>query len=259
MNTFLFDKIVFGPVKSRRLGISLGVNLLPTGCKVCNFNCIYCECGWNDTEAFKTHSLPSRYDVYQSLEKKLQEMIENNEKPDVITFAGNGEPTIHPAFSSIIDDTIELRNQYFPESKISVLSNSTMIHNKHVVTALQKVDQNILKLDSVIQTTIQKLNQPAGKFLIKELLENLKFFNGRLIIQTLFTRGLHNGTMVDNTTDTELTAWAAAIKEIAPEKVMIYTIERNTPLSGLQKISEEELNKIALRITQLGIEVQVSG
>lgn len=258
MSTFLFDKIIFGPVKSRRLGVSLGINLLPTDCKICNFNCIYCECGWNSTDV-KNNKLPSRYDVYQSLERKLQEMTENNERPDVITFAGNGEPTIHPAFSSIIDDTIDLRNQYFPSTKISVLSNSTMIHRSHVVAALKKIDQNILKLDSAIQSTIQDLNQPAAYFKIEDLISNLKDFHGKLIIQTLFTRGIYNGKMVDNTTDIELTAWASAIKEIMPEKVMIYTIERHTPLSGLQKISEEELNNIASRISDLGFEVQVSG
>lgn len=259
MNTFLFDKIVFGPVKSRRLGTSLGINLLPTGCKICNFNCIYCECGWNSPEEIRKHKLPSRYDVYEALEKKLQEMTENNEKPDVITFAGNGEPTIHPAFSTIVDDTIELRDKYFPEAKISVLSNSTMIHNKNVVEALKKIDQNILKLDSAIQTTVNSMNQPTGDFSVKQLIENLKLFNGKLIIQTLFTRGLHNGILVDNTTDMEINALLNTIKEIAPEKVMIYSIERNTPLSGLQKISEDDLNKIAGRIKQLGIDVQVSG
>jgi wyosine [tRNA(Phe)-imidazoG37] synthetase (radical SAM superfamily) len=258
MDTFLFDKIIFGPVKSRRLGVSLGINLLPTGCKVCNFNCIYCECGWNTPEEIKNHVLPSRYDVYQALEQKLQEMKDNNEKPDVITFAGNGEPTVHPAFPSIIDDTIELRNTYFPDARISVLSNSTNINKNHIVEALKKVDQNILKLDSGIQSTIQVLNQPVGKLNIESLLENLRRFEGKVIIQTLFTRGIHNGINVDNTTDTELKAWVESIKYIHPEKVMIYTIERNTPLSGLQKITEDELNKIALHIKDLGIEVQVA-
>jgi wyosine [tRNA(Phe)-imidazoG37] synthetase (radical SAM superfamily) len=259
MSTFLFDKIVFGPVKSRRLGVSLGINLLPTGCKVCNFNCIYCECGLNITEEFKNHKLPSRYEVYEALDQKLQEMKANNEKPDVITFAGNGEPTIHPAFASIIDDTIDLRDKYFPEAKVSVLSNSTMIHNKEVISALSKIDQNILKLDSAIPSTVLELNQPTGKFVLDTLIDNLKQFNGRLIIQTLFTRGKHNGKIIDNTTEVELTAWAAIIKEITPEKVMIYTIERNTPVSGLQKVPLTDLNIIAERIRNLGIEVQISG
>lgn len=259
MDTFLFDKIVFGPVKSRRLGVSLGINLLPTGCKICNFNCIYCECGWNDTKEMKHHQLPTRQEVYQSLDEKLNEMVQNDEKPDVITFAGNGEPTMHPAFSGIIDDTVELRNKYFPEAKISVLSNSTMLHNSNVIETLLKVDQNILKLDSAFQSTIEYLNQPVGNYVIQKVIANLRSFNGKLIIQTLFTRGIHQGKMIDNTTEEELKAWEVAVKEIAPEKVMIYTIERNTPLSGLQKIPLETLNQIATRISSIGIDVQVSG
>lgn len=259
MDTFLFDKIVFGPVKSRRLGVSLGINLLPTGCKICNFNCIYCECGWNDTKEMRHHKLPSRQDVYQSLDEKLLQMSQNNERPDVITFAGNGEPTMHPSFSTIIDDTIELRNKYFPEAKISVLSNSTMLHNPNVVETLKKVDQNILKLDSAFQSTIELLNQPTGNYKIENVITNLQSFNGRLIIQTLFTRGIHQGKLVDNTSEDELNAWEKVIKEIAPEKVMIYTIERNTPLSGLQKIPLETLKSIAQRISQYGMDVQVAG
>lgn len=259
MDTFLFDKIVFGPVKSRRLGISLGINLLPTSCKICNFNCIYCECGWNNTEDIKNSTFPTRFEVYQALESKLREMHCQNEAPDVITFAGNGEPTIHPLFSSIIDDTIELRNKYFPNTKISVLSNSTMIHKKNIMESLKKIDQNILKLDSANQETLDHMNQPVGKLKVDTLVSNLKEFNGRLIIQTLFTRGIHNGKMVNNTTDQELDAWELIIKEVAPSMVMIYTIERNTPLSGLEKVPEDELNKIAQRIEHLGINVQVSG
>lgn len=258
MSTFLFDKIVFGPVKSRRLGVSLGINLLPTNCKICNFNCIYCECGLNTSGETEKHKIPSRQEVFAALELKLQEMSKNNEKPDVITFAGNGEPTIHPAFASIIDDTIELRDKYFPAAKISVLSNSTMIHNRNVVLALKKIDQNILKLDSAIQSTIQDMNQPTGKFILGQLIDNLKSFNGKLIVQTLFTRGQHNGHLVDNTNEVELLAWTAAIKEIKPQMVMIYTIERNTPVSGLEKIPVDDLNKIAERIRHMGIEVQVS-
>ncbi|NJO70300.1 MAG: radical SAM protein, partial [Bacteroidetes bacterium] len=233
--------------------------LLPTGCKVCNFNCIYCECGWNDKAEMKYHSLPTRTEVFEALETKLREMFQKKEIPDVITFAGNGEPTIHPFFNEIIDDTILLRNKFFPDAQISVLSNSTMLHNSRVVDALCKVDQNILKLDSAIQSTLESLNQPTGKLDIDNLISNLKNFNGKLIVQTLFTRGEYQGEQVNNTSEEELSAWETAIKEIAPQKVMIYTIERNTPLSGLQKIPLSELNIIAQRISLLGIEVQVSG
>jgi wyosine [tRNA(Phe)-imidazoG37] synthetase (radical SAM superfamily) len=258
MNTFLFDKIVFGPVKSRRLGISLGINLLPTECKICNFNCIYCECGWNNSDEMKAHKLPSRYDVYQALENKLEEMQEADEKPDVITFAGNGEPTLHPEFPKIVDDTIKLRNEYFPSTQISVLSNSTMLHKRGVIEALQKVDQNILKLDSAIPSTIKLLNQPVKKMDLTQLFDNFKLFQGKLIIQTLFTKGNYNGVWVDNTSESELRAWEKAIIEIAPTKVMIYSIDRNTPLSVLQKVPFAELNEIAQRIRQKGITVQVA-
>lgn len=258
MGTFLFDKIVFGPVKSRRLGVSLGINLLPTGCKICNFNCIYCECGWNDTDEMKKHKLPSRYDVYQSLDNKLEEMRSKGEIPDVITFAGNGEPTMHPDFADIIQDTINLRNTYFPKTRISVLSNSTLLHKPKVVEALNKVDQNILKLDSGIADTIQLLNQPQIRVDVSKLIEQFKLFNGNLIIQTLFTRGEYKGKWVDNTTEPELIAWEKAIDLIRPKQVMIYTIERHTPLTGMQKISVHELNTIAGRIQHLGIDVKIS-
>ncbi len=259
MDTFLFDKIVFGPVFSRRLGVSLGINLLPTDCKICNFNCVYCECGWNIKEEMKKHKLPSRYDVFQSLENKLEEMLETDAKLDVITFAGNGEPTIHPEFANIIEDTIKLRDEYFPAAKISVLSNATMLHKKEVINSLLKIDQNILKLDSAVPATIQLLNQPVKPINLEQLISDFKKFNGRLIIQTLFTKGDKDGVRIDNTNDAELTAWEEIIGEIAPSMVMIYTIDRNTPLSGLKKIPLNELNAIAARIQKRGIEVQVSG
>jgi wyosine [tRNA(Phe)-imidazoG37] synthetase (radical SAM superfamily) len=207
MATFLFDKIIFGPVKSRRLGVSLGVNLLPETKKLCNFNCIYCECGWTP-QTQKTESyLPSRREVYEALNKKLSWMKERNTPPDVITFAGNGEPTLHPDFPGIIDDSIELRDRYFPEAEIAVLSNSTTITLPHVKEALLKVNKNILKLDSAFDLTVRIHNQPRVNVRVKELIENLKGFNGRLLIQTLFVRGSYNGKVIDNTTPEEVDAW----------------------------------------------------
>ena len=259
MGTFLFDKIIFGPVKSRRLGISLGVNLLPVGCKICNFDCIYCECGFTIPLKDKNNALPTREEVYQALKSKLYEMRQNGELLNVITFAGNGEPTIHPLFSDIVDDTIQLRNTYFPTTAISVLSNSTMLDDQAVVKALKKVDQNILKLDSGLVSTIEILNRPIGKVDIKKLIEQFKQFNGKLIIQSMFTKGSINGKWVDNTTEEDLQSWAAIIKEIQPQMVMIYTIERDTPFEGLKKINEKELEGISLRIKKIEIKVQISG
>lgn len=259
MSTILFDKIIFGPVHSRRLGVSLGVNLLPADGKVCSFDCIYCECGLNKDGKTST-KLPNREQVKTALEHKLAEMKENGITPDVITFAGNGEPTIHPDFQYIIEDTIECRNKYFPNAKISVLSNSTMIWKDSVREALNKVDNNILKLDSVLDYRINQINAPASKsFNFSNLLENLKKFNGNLIIQTMFLKGEINGASITNTTEEEIFGWVDALKEIRPKKVMIYTIDRETPVKNLQKVSLEELEKIAERARTEGFEVSVSG
>lgn len=259
MSTFLFDQIIFGPVKSRRLGISLGVNLLPTDSKICSFNCIYCECGWNPKKREQKSKLPARELVKQEMEEKLQEMVRNNELPDVITFAGNGEPTLHPDFEKIIDDTIALRNLLAPNAKIAVLSNSSMLHKPSVVRALLKIEDNILKLDSAFEETVNLIDCPAGHFSLNKVVENLKSFNGKLIIQTLFLRGNHNGQTIDNTTEHEVSAWVKLIDEIKPSQVMIYTIDRDTPLAGLEKVKLEELKQIASRVESLGIKVQVSG
>ncbi len=256
MPTFLFDSFVFGPIRSRRLGVSLGINLLPINSKVCSFDCIYCECGWTNKK--EKGRMPSRDEVKKYLDEKLLEMQKKGDTLDVITFAGNGEATLHPDFSGIIDDTIELRNRYFPSSRIAVLSNSTMLNKHAVINALKKVDQNILKLDSVFDSTIKLLNQPQVKFSAEELVKNLKSFEGNLIVQTLFLRGVYEGKIVDNTTKEEVDGWVEQIKAIKPKEVMVYTIARDTPATGLEKISLKELKAIAARIEELRIPVQVS-
>ena len=256
MSTFLFDSIVFGPVRSRRLGASLGMNLLPPDRKVCSFNCVYCECGW--TDSIDSDMLPSRGQVQAAIEYKLKKMISGGEGLDVITFAGNGEPTLHPDFSGIIDDTIELRNTYFPNADIAVLSNATMLHRPDVVAALKRVDKNILKLDSAFEATINALNQPLIRFDLKNLVDRLMAFEGKLIIQSLFVRGSINGIPVDNTTPAEISAWLKLVDQIRPSEVMIYTIARDTPANDLKKLSEEELNGIAQKVEMLGIATQVS-
>jgi len=260
MATFLFDKIVFGPVKSRRLGISLGINLLPATKKVCNFNCIYCECGWTQKTDLKREVLPSRKEVYEALDRKLQAMKEKNQVPDVITYAGNGEPTLHPEFAGVIDDSIELRNKYFPEAKIAVLSNSTAISKSGIREALLKVNSNILKLDSAFDLTVKIHNQPRVNVEVRKLVNELKKFDGALIIQTLFLRGTYKGKKIDNTTTEEINAWLKALEMIRPAEVMIYTISRDTPDGGdLEKVPLKELKKIALQVNKLGIKTQVSG
>jgi wyosine [tRNA(Phe)-imidazoG37] synthetase (radical SAM superfamily) len=259
MSTFLFDQIIFGPVKSRRLGVSLGVNLLPTDSKVCSFDCIYCECGWTPKKRERKVVLPARALVRQEMEARLTEMIQNNEYPDVITFAGNGEPTLHPEFEGIIDDTIELRNRLTPNARIAVLSNATMLHKSSVIRALLKVEDNIQKLDSGFEETIRKMDCPASDFNIGKVVGKLKSFNGKVIIQTLFLHGNYKNERIDNTTEAELSEWLKLVAEIKPSQVMIYTIDRDTPATGLEKVNLDELELIAGRVRAIGFDAQVSG
>lgn len=257
MATFLFDEIIFGPVRSRRLGVSLGVNLLPTTSKVCSFDCIYCECGW--TKSSQSGKLPSRNEVKKSMLERFELMKSKNEALDVITFAGNGEPTLHPDFEAIIDDTIELRNTYFPKARIAVLSNSTILHKPTVVNALQKTDQNILKLDSGIDETLQILNQPLVPTTVEQVARHLEQFKGNFILQTMFVRGSYKGKPLDNSTEVEVEKWLSLVKRLMPKEIMIYTIARDTPVDTLKKVPIEDLEAIAQRARALGIPVQVSG
>ena len=260
MSTFLFDQTIFGPVISRRLGISLGINLMPNDSKVCSFDCIYCECGWNPEKGKVKAILPTKDEVRTLLRDKLMDMKANSGLPDVITFAGNGEPTMHPDFPSIISDTLQLRDEICPKARVAVLSNSTMLHKSKVVEALKKVDDNILKLDSGIPDTIRLIDQPVGRFDLQSVVNNLRLFNGHLVIQTMFIRGSFQGKPIDNTTELELTFWIELLQQIRPQTVMIYTIARDTPANDLQKVAIEELERIAIRIRkETGLEVQVSG
>jgi len=259
MGTFLFDKIIFGPVKSRRLGVSLGINLLPTGIKVCSFDCIYCECGFTPDKFDQKVNMPGRSEVKQKLEKKLQEMAAEKQLPDVITFAGNGEPTLHRDFAGIIDDTIELRNKLAPDARIAVLSNATMIHRKPVFDALLKIKDNIQKLDSAFEETVRLMDCPNGAFNMKRTIEQLVAFKGKVIIQTMFLRGSFKGQKIDNTTEKEIEAWIKLLQKIKPRQVMIYTIARDTPVETLEKVPLDQLEAIAQRVRNVGFEVQVSG
>ena len=259
MATFLFDRTVFVPVRSRRLGVSLGINLLPSGNKWCTFNCIYCECGWTESGPYSREGFPPRKLVKNELEKKLISMSESGEKPDAITFAGNGEPTLHPSFGEIIGDTLVLRDRLAPDARVAVLSNGTMLGNPSVFNALEKVDQNILKIDSVTEETFRLLNQPPEDFNLDRLIENISRFRGKFVLQTLFVRGTFRGKKVDNASSEEVQEWLKVVERLKPEMVMIYTIARDTASRGLNKVSVAELENIASRVRELGIPVQVSG
>lgn len=258
MVTILFHSTIFGPIHSRRLGSSLGVNLSPNDGKVCSFDCVYCEAGYNSQGAGTT-GLPRREDVSRELDAKLKSMIEAGEHLDVITFSGNGEPTLHPQFAEIIDDTIALRDKYFPQVKISVLCNSTRLGDESVVAALRKVDNNILKLDSAITSTMRLIDQPASpSFTSEGVIEQIAQFSGQCVVQTMFLRGEHDGKNIDNTTIEEVEALIKAYKRISPRQVMIYSIDRKTPEQKLEKVSREELEAIASQMSREGINVTVS-
>ena len=257
MATVIYPSPIFGPVHSRRLGVSLGINLLPADGKFCTFDCIYCECGFNAD--FRPHQkLPTREEVRSALENRLLDMQQNGPKPDVLTFAGNGEPTAHPQFAGIMEDTLALRDKYFPEAKVSVLSNSTFIHKPEVFDALNKVDNNILKLDTIDAAYINKVDRPTGHYDVKQVIERMKAFKGNLIVQTLLMKGTFEGQSVDNTTDEYVLPWLEVVKEIAPRQVMIYTIDRETPAPDLLKATHEELDRIGELVREAGIPCSVS-
>lgn len=258
MATALFNDIIFGPVQSRRLGTSLGINLLPTNRKLCSFNCVYCECGWTEKMG-ERGSLPTRSLVKTELRKQLEQMRSEGNPPDVITFAGNGEPTMHPDFAGVIDDTIALRNEWAPQSKIAVLSNATRIHKAEVFEALLKIEDNIQKLDSAIEETVQIMDSPIGRYSIEETIENLRKFEGKVIVQTMLLKGEVDGKTFDNTTEEEMTALVEAIGRIKPSQVMLYSISRDTPAEKLTKVERQELDVLAKRLEAIGLEVQVSG
>ncbi|RLD80748.1 MAG: radical SAM protein, partial [Bacteroidetes bacterium] len=217
MSGFLFHETVFGPVMSRRLGVSLGINLLPVDYKYCTFNCVYCECGWTHSKPEGSNGLPSRDEVKVLLEEKLKTMLADNQVPDAITFAGNGEPTIHPDFPGLIDDTIALRDRFFPDAKITVLSNASMLHRDDVFSALKATDKNIQKLDAGNEGLFRLINQPAESLSLGKVVEQLCLFEGKLIVQTLFLRGKHKGESIDNTTEQDVEAWIILLQKIKPE------------------------------------------
>lgn len=250
----LFSSIIYGPIRSRRLGVSLGVNLMPTDAKLCTFDCVYCECGWNQPVSHP--QLPTREQVRESLASTLNTL---HSAPDVITFSGNGEPTLHPEFLGIIQDTCALRDQYCPDAKISVLSNSTQLFREDVVEALRLCDNRILKLDSAITSTMRLIDKPINPSLtMEQIVERLSVFNGDFTLQTCFLTGEYEGRIIDNTTPEELAAWYRAVDYLHPKQVMIYVIDRATPLKTLSKIPLDKMNEIAAPLREKGIEVIVS-
>ncbi len=249
----LFNEIAYGPIHSRRLGTSLGVELMPLEHKLCTFNCVYCECGWN--EPVHHPQLPTREQVRAALEARLKEGLDL----DVITFSGNGEPTLHPDFLGIIQDTCALRDQYCPKAKVSVLSNSTQLGRPDVVQALRLCDNRILKLDAGTDTMMRQIDLPVnGNLTVAQIIEWLQQFDGDFTLQTCFLRGRHNGVILDNTSTFELSSWYAAVEKLHPKQIMIYVIDRKTPEENLSKISRKEMETIAAPLIAKGYNVSIS-
>ena len=253
----LFGEIAYGPIHSRRLGVSLGMEIMPLTHKLCTFDCVYCECGWN--QPVHKPVLPTRAEIRQALETKLQALQQEKVTLDVITFSGNGEPTLHPDFLGIIQDTCALRDRYCPSAKVSVLSNSTQLGRPEVVEALRLCDNRILKLDAATDTMMRRIDQPVNEQLsVATLMQWLKQFDGDFTLQTCFLRGTHNGQILDNTAPQELTSWYKAVEELQPKQVMIYVIDRKTPEEHLEKISREEMEAIAAPLIAKGFNVSIS-
>jgi len=255
MGTFLFDSIIFGPVSSRRLGRSLGINLLPADSKLCNFNCVYCECGWSLVE--KKNKVPTYDDFTLSLEEYLKNEPEAQQL-DVITFAGNGEPTLHPDFERIIDKTIELRDKYVPNLKIAVLTNATRLDKQKIADTLRKIDMAILKIDTVVQVDFETVNCPTTKMKVDKIVDNIIKYFKNPIIQTMFFKGKINGRKFDNTKEESFDLYLEALKRISPDTVMIYSIARDTPMSGLERIEISKLESLGDEIRKAGFNTLVT-
>ena len=258
MATILFNEIVFGPIKSRRLGNSLGVNLLPKFGKWCSFDCIYCECGWNK-DGKKDTVLPTKEEVYKALEDKLNMLSAEGTAVDTITFSGNGEPTMHPNFNEIIDFTLALRDRLYPNAKVSVLSNASQLGKEKVREALYRIDNPILKVDSPLERLVEVINIPNAAYSLQEAISNIKLFGHDFILQTMFLKGVENGVEIDCTEKEHVQAWQNLVRELAPREVMMYTIDRETPAKNLQKVTVEEMEKIAAPLVAEGFNIQIRG
>lgn len=257
MSGFLFNDIVFGPVMSRRFGVSLGINLMPETMKYCTFNCIYCECGLTTSDQEKHARLFTTGEIIEALLHRFEELKNEGLKPDNITFAGNGEPTLHPGFAEIIDRTIDLRGKFFPKAEITVLSNSTRLHIPSVKEALLKIDNNVLKLDAGSEQMYRLINRPVSPITLAEIVDRLVDFKGNLTIQTLFLRGMVNNQVVDNTTEEEVNLWLAHLKKIKPSLVMLYSFSRETPEKEIEQVGKAELLSIARKLDALNIPYEV--
>lgn len=249
-----FDDIVFGPIYSRRLGMSLGINILPSKGKLCNFDCIYCECGWN-RDGIAERRFPVLAEVEAALTVKMEKLSSDGVKVDSITFSGNGEPTLNPDFPEIIDMVIALRDRLFPEAKISVLSNATLIGRPAVAAALKKIDNPILKIDASDDSLAAMINRPVGAYRLADVIENLAGFDGNFILQTMFLKSEEFNAVSEKS----LAAWMDIVRMLKPRQIMVYTIDRETPDKTLEKYTVEEMTGFVKPLIEEGFDVKISG
>lgn len=247
---------MFGPIFSRRLGASLGINLLPEKGKICNFDCIYCECGWNKDGRDDT-VIPSAAKVRADLERMLVRLQQEGTKVDSITFSGDGEPTINPEFPQIIDDTLALRDKYIPAAKVSVLSNATRVHLPEVFHALTKVDNPIMKIDAPTNELIARINMPAPGYDIARVVKALRQFDGNFVLQTCMLRSKEYN--FDSARAEVLEGWMDIVRDLRPREVMVYTIDRPTPAQGLEKFTVEEMSQLVSPLVAEGFKIQIKG
>lgn len=248
------EELVFGPIHSRRLGSSLGINLLPRTGKLCNFDCIYCECGWN-RDGRTTEPLPAVSDLQETLEATLRDCLEKGTCIDSITFSGDGESTLHPCFGEMIDVTLSLRDRFFPEAKVSVLSNATRLGDEKVFQALRKVDNPILKLDAPADAAVALINRPQGSYHVEDVVRNLERFEGDFILQTMFLRSED----FDSSDPAQLASWMDIVRRVSPREIMAYTLDREAPMPGLVKFTVEEMTTLLKPLVEEGFNVQIKG
>ena len=247
------ETLVFGPIFSRRLGSSLGINLLPEKGKLCNFDCIYCECGWNKDGRGDTR-IPTAEELRIALEAKLRACREGGERIDSITFSGDGEPTLNPAFPSIVDITLSLRDRLYPEAKVSVLSNATRLDDPAVFAALRKVDNPILKLDAADDASVRVVNRPQGRYRVADVVAGMRRFEGDFILQTMFLRG----PGFDSSAPEVLLPWMDVVRDLHPRKVMVYTLAREAPAQGLEAFTAEQMHTLVRPLLEEGFDIQIN-
>lgn len=248
-----FDSIVFGPIRSRRLGSSLGVNLLPADGKICNFDCIYCECGL-DRDGRTSTSIPALEDVKSALRQGIASAAESGVEVDSITFSGNGEPTLHPDFPEIIKETLALRDRFYPSAVVSVLSNATRLDKPEVVAALRSVDCPILKLDAVNDAMLRDMNVPAAGLSVDAIIDGMRRFEGEFVLQTMLLMA-DRPSLADD--PEALARWMDIVRQLRPRLVTLYSLDRPAPVKGLQRLSAQQMQELVQPLINEGFNIKI--